>query len=363
MSAARVIICGGGTGGHLYPALALSREIRRLRPDIEIIHVGSRRAAEQRIMAGQNLRFLAMAIEGLKGRGLKSVRGLLLLPGAFARSFLLLVRLKPALVVGVGGYSSGPLVLLAAWMRVPTLILEQNVRPGFTNRRLARWADRAAVAFSESLSDFRGKGVHLGNPVREEFAALPGRAHGPRLSLLVFGGSQGSHLINRMFVAALPLLAGIKDRLDIVHQTGPADLVEVRRGYAENGFEGAAVEAYFDDMPARIGRSDLVVCRAGATTCAELIAARRAAILVPFAGAADNHQAANAAVLKKAGGAEVLNEAHLTPVVLAERIRRILSRPEALTAMENGLDALKTPRAAERIAALALDVMAGRNQE
>jgi len=362
MKTVRVILSGGGTGGHLYPALVLAEKLRELRPGVEIIHVGSRRPAELRIMAAGTTRFVAMRIEGLKGRGLRSLGGLLLLPGAFVQTLLLLLRFRPALVVGVGGFSSGPVVLLAAWAGIPTLVLEQNVRPGFTNRLLARWVRRAAVAFQATLPAFRGKGLHLGNPVRPAFTTLPPKARDGRLSLLVCGGSQGSAVLNRAVVTALPLLAPVRGRLELVHQTGVRDVDAVRREYAQNGF-AAVVEPFFEDMPARFEAADLVLGRAGATTCAELAAAGKASILVPFAGAAENHQALNAAALERAGGAEVLPEKALNPLRLAERIRWYLSHPEALTAMELAVRRLAKPRAAEDIAALALRLLDGGGQE
>ena len=363
MKTRRVFISGGGTGGHLYPALVLGRTLRNADPGLEIVFVGSRRAAERRILATQNVRSISMSIEGLKGRGLKSFRGLALLPGAFLKSLSLLVRLRPGLVVGVGGYSSGPLVLTASWLRIPTLIMEQNVRPGFTNRMLARWVKKAVVAFDDSLPFFRGKGIRLGNPVRDEFAALPPRRPGPGLRILIFGGSQGSRVLNRGLAAALPALSAVRDRLAFVHQTGPADLQTVRLAYDGAGFSGAMVEPYFDDLPARIGWADLVIARAGATTCAELIAAGRASILVPFAGAAEGHQAGNAAAMAQAGGAEVLDETDLTPSRLDGAIRKLLDDPGRLTAMEQALQHLKTPAAAAHIAALCLSMLRGGKEE
>ncbi len=359
----RVFISGGGTGGHLYPALVLGRALREADPGLEIVFIGSRREAERRILAAQGVRSVSMAIEGLKGRGLKSVRGLVLLPGAFLKSLALLVRLRPALVVGVGGFSSGPVVLTAAWLGRPTLILEQNVRPGFTNRMLTRWADKAVVAFEESLPCFRGKGVRLGNPVRPEFYHLPAPAAGPRPRILVFGGSQGSHVLNLALIGALAEIARRPVRPAFVHQTGPADLEAVRLAYAQAGFEDAVVEAYFDDLPARIGWADLVVGRAGATTCAELIAAGRASLLVPFAGAAEGHQAGNAAALAAAGGAEVLAEADLVPGRLAAVLAGILDDPARLKRMAAALRPLRTPDAAAEIAALALSLMKRRREE
>lgn len=357
MTARRVVISGGGTGGHLYPALVVGRRLAALAPGIELTYVGTGREVEGRIMAGHGVRFVAMRIEGLKGRGLKSLRGLALLPLAFVQSLGLLLKIRPGLVIGVGGYSSGPIVLLASWLRVPTVILEQNARPGFTNRLLARWVRRAVVAFPSTLPAFKGKGVLLGNPVREEFYRLAAKTRGPRLDILVFGGSQGSHFLNSRIVEALPLLAAAKDRLRLTHQTGVADLAAVTAAYRAAGFEEAEVAAYLPDMPAYFGRADLVVCRAGATTLAELIAARKASVLVPFAGAAEDHQTVNARELGSVGAAVVLPEAEATAGALAARILRFLDQPRELEALEAGVARLQPEDPAGRIAALCLSLM------
>jgi UDP-N-acetylglucosamine--N-acetylmuramyl-(pentapeptide) pyrophosphoryl-undecaprenol N-acetylglucosamine transferase len=360
MSAPRVIISGGGTGGHLFPALVLGRRLAEAVPGLEIIHVGSGRPAERALMARQNVRFLSLRVEGLKGRGWRSLRSLVLLPAAFARAFLLLRETKPGLVVGVGGYSSGPVVLLAAWTGIPTMILEQNVRPGFTNRLLLPWVRTAVAAFEISLPRLKGKGVFLGNPVREAFYAVPRKARGERLSVLVFGGSQGSRFLNRGVTSALPILERWRKALKFVHQTGPADARWVGHAYAESGFDEAVVVPFIEDMAAAFAAADLVVCRAGATTCAELAAARRAAILVPFAGAAEDHQTQNAAELVRAGGAEMIREAEWSPKHFAQRLLFYLSHRDRLTAMEDGLSPLRTEGAAGVIADRALALMKGR---
>jgi UDP-N-acetylglucosamine--N-acetylmuramyl-(pentapeptide) pyrophosphoryl-undecaprenol N-acetylglucosamine transferase len=352
-----VIVSGGGTGGHLYPALVVGRKLLERDPAIVLTYVGTRREVEGRIMAEHGVRFVPMRIEGLKGRGLKSLRGLLLLPLAFAHSLWILARTRPALVIGVGGYSSGPIVLLASLLRVPTVILEQNARPGFTNRLLARAARKAIVAFASTLPAFKGKAVLLGNPVREEFYRLPAKTRGPVLDVLVFGGSQGSRLLNTRIVEALPLLAPARDRLRLAHQTGPHDLADVSAAYRANGFERAEVAAYFPDMPRYFGRADLVVCRAGATTLAELIAARRAAILVPFAGAAEDHQTANARELAAVGAAVVIPEAEASAEALAGRILRLLDQPEEIEAMAKAAASLQVEDPAGRIASLCLSLM------
>ncbi len=358
-----IIICGGGTGGHLYPALVVGRTLLERRPELRLTYAGTHRDVEKRIMEEHRVRFVPMRIEGLKARGLKTLRGLILLPLAFVQSLALLLRTKPGLVVGAGGYSSGPLVLLASWLGIPTLILEQNARPGLTNRLLVRWVRKAVVSFPSTLPYFKGKGVLLGNPVREDFYTLPPKARTPELSVLIFGGSQGSRFLNERITAALPLLAPKKGRLRIAHQTGPRDLEAVAAAYRANGFGTSEIAAYFPGMAARFGRADLVVCRAGATTLAELIAARKAAVLVPFAGASEDHQTANARELEAAGGAEAVPESHAAPEVLAARILHFLDRPGDLDAMERKLTSLRPDDPAGRIAGLCLTLMAGTPKE
>jgi UDP-N-acetylglucosamine--N-acetylmuramyl-(pentapeptide) pyrophosphoryl-undecaprenol N-acetylglucosamine transferase len=360
MKPRRIIISGGGTGGHLYPALAIGRKLREKDASLALTFVGGHREIEKKIMAEQGVDFIPMRIEGLKGRGLKSVRALLLLPFSFLKSLVLLARIRPALIIGVGGYSSGPVVLSAAWLGISTLILEQNVRPGFTNRMLARLVDKAVVAFDGSLPDFRGKGVRLGNPVREDFYAMPRRARGDTLTVLVFGGSQGSRCLNRAVTEALPLLREKRDRLAIFHQTGKDDREWVDKAYRESGFGDAVVAPYFSDMAAYFRRSDLIVSRAGATTCAELIASGKPSLLIPFAGASEIHQEPNAREMERAGGAEVVLEKDLTPEVLARKVLDLLARPEALDRMADGLAGLRTPGAADGIAELCFRLMEGK---
>jgi len=357
MKTKRVIISGGGTGGHLFPALSVGLKLRVRDPELALTYVGSRRSLEKDLMDKHGVHFIPLKIEGLRGRGWKSLKAMTLLPFAFAKTLCILLRLRPNLVVGVGGYSSGPIVLLASFLGIPTLILEQNLKPGFTNRLLGRWVDKAVVAFENSLPYFRGKGVFLGNPVREEFYSLSPKPRTDGLSLFVFGGSQGSRILNQTMTAALPHLASARGRLKIVHQTGQADFEWVRSKYAESPFSDAVIAPFFFDMAARFSQADLVVCRAGATTIAELIVAQKAAILIPFARAAENHQAANASELARVHGAEVILERDLTPNVLAVRILHLLENPARITLMEKNLARLRTERPAEAIVDLCFDMM------
>jgi UDP-N-acetylglucosamine--N-acetylmuramyl-(pentapeptide) pyrophosphoryl-undecaprenol N-acetylglucosamine transferase len=225
---------------------------------------------------------------------------------------------------------------------------------------LARWVDKAVVAFESSLPRFRGKGVRLGNPVREEFYAMPRRAGRDKPTVLVFGGSQGSHFLNRAVAGALPLLRGKRDLPVLIHQTGKDDREWVEKAYREYGFGDATVAPYFSEMAACFQMSDLIVSRAGATTCAELIASGKPALLIPFAGASENHQEPNARELERAGGADVILEKDLTPEVLARHILDLLAHPEVLDRMADGLAGLRTPGSADRIAEMCFQLMEGR---
>jgi len=354
-----IIISGGGTGGHLYPALAVGAKLKELDPSLSLVYVGSRRSVERTIMDSRGIPFIALPVEGLKGRGFRMLGSLALLPWAMVRSFGILLGTRPGLVIGMGGFSSGPVVLSAALFRIPTLILEQNAAPGFTNRLLLPFVNKAVAAFPSSLSCFRGKAVVLGNPVREEFYGLRPSAGTGIFSLLIFGGSQGSHILNEVVVGMLPLLGPDKDRLEIFHQTGSADLDRVKEGYARAAFGQAVVAPFFENMAELFEQADLCLCRAGATTIAELIAARKAAILVPFAKAADNHQLCNARELERLQAAEVVTEAELSPELLASRLRTFLDDRGKAGRLEANLEPLRTENAADNIVGLCLDMMKG----
>ncbi|MGD9345454.1 MAG: undecaprenyldiphospho-muramoylpentapeptide beta-N-acetylglucosaminyltransferase [Candidatus Aminicenantes bacterium] len=359
MNPRNVIISGGGTGGHLYPALAVGEKLREKNPAVEIFFVGSSRLLEKNIMERYQANFIPLNIEGIKGKGLKILKSLVLLPYSFLKSFYILLRLRPALVVGVGGYSSGPIVLLASCFRIPTLIMEQNLKPGLTNRLLLPWVRKAVVAFEGSLPYFKGKGHVVGNPTRDEFYSLPKKERNHCLSLLIFGGSQGSHFLNTRVTESLELLSQHKKSLRFVHQTGENDYEWVKECYNRYGFMDVTVSPYFFNMPDYFQSSDLIVCRSGATTIAELIAAQKASILVPFAKATENHQLINARELERAKAAEILPEEDFTPESFAEKIRDFMSHKDKINRMENNLESLKKENSAEKIADLCLDLMEG----
>ncbi len=345
-----VLVAAGGTGGHLFPGLAVADELRRRQPSRRVLFVGTPRGLESRLVPRAGYPLALLPILPLNGVGLpRMLAGLLALPWALLKAAALVLRERPAAVLGVGGYAGGPLVLVAALLGVRTVVLEPNARPGFTNRVLRPFVRQAACAWGEAQACFGDKGVLTGNPVRADFAAPPPAAASPEPpALLVFGGSQGSRVLNQAVMAALPALpAGLR----LVHQTGPAMLEEVRAAYAAAGRDGQ-VEPFLDDMPRRFAQAGLVLCRSGATTCAELAVAGKPAVLVPFAAAADDHQLVNARALEAAGGAVVIEERELSGPRLAARLGELLESPERLRAMAAAARRLGRPDAAARVADL-----------
>lgn len=349
--AGAVLIAAGGTGGHLFPGIAVADELVRRDAARRVVFVGTPLGLETRLVPRAGYRLELLPILPLNAVGLlRAARGLLALPRGLARAAALLRRLRPEAVLGVGGYAGGPVVLVAALLGVRTVILEPNARPGLANRLLRPLVGRAACGYDETLRAFGPKGVLTGNPVRGGFASLPRKAHAPPLSLLAFGGSQGSKALNDALVAALPHLPG-PDRLRIVHQTGEAMREGVKTAYAAAGRE-AEVLPFLDDMERRFAEADLVCSRSGAATCAELAAAGRAAVLVPFARSADDHQRTNARALVAAGAARMIEEGDLTGESLARAIRELVERPERIEAMEEAARRLGRPDAAARVADL-----------
>jgi len=353
MGVKTLMIAGGGTGGHIYPAIAIAREYAARDASRKVIFVGTERGLEKTIVpkAGFPLEFINVG--GLKGKGgLDLLRNVARLPLGFIDAWRAVGRHKPDAILGVGGYSSGP-VLVAAMLRgVPTIIHEANAFPGLANRVVARWVTAVAVAFQDALPRMkRADGVVTGNPIRKEFFDLGDKPRTPeaRRRLLVFGGSQGSRVLNDAMTGALLFLARQKDTLDVVHQTGPNELDKVKTAYAQSAFTKARVVPYLDPMADEIAAADIVVSRAGAMTIGELSAIGRAAILVPFAAATNNHQELNARVVERAGGAVVITEAELTPERLASAISDIAADPQRASRMGAASKALATPDATKTI--------------
>ena len=349
----RVLIAGGGTGGHLFPGIALAEEVVDRHPRNDAIFVGTDRGLEARVVPQNGFVFEAIKSRGRKGMGfVKLLLGLLLLPLSFLSALSLLRKYKPDVVVGVGGYSSGPVVMSAWLMRIPTAIQEQNALPGLTNKILGKFVDAVFLSFEGAIPFFPYKRAHvLGNPIRrgllENF--LRSKTVHETFTLLIFGGSLGARGLNTRVIEALPFLKDLKGHILITHQTGKNDLETVKKGYADADFP-AEVREFIDDMAGAYLGADLVLCRAGATTLAELTVCKKPSILVPFPHATDDHQAVNAKALVDAGAAVMFREAELTGEKLAATIRELKNDPARLQKMEKAAGALGRPEAAREIA-------------
>jgi UDP-N-acetylglucosamine--N-acetylmuramyl-(pentapeptide) pyrophosphoryl-undecaprenol N-acetylglucosamine transferase len=341
----RVLIAGGGTGGHLYPGIAVAEEIVS-QPGGEVTFVGTSRGLETTLVPKAGFPLELVQVSGLKRMGLAGlVRGLGRLPRAFLESWRILRRQRPDVVLGVGGYASGPLVLAAALAGVPTAIQEQNSLPGFTNRVLGRLARRVFVAFDEAGASFAQRKVRLvGNPVRRKFleqAATAGANPGGGRSIVILGGSQGSHAVNELATGLVRVLDARGHLRPIVHQTGRDEAERMQLHYAALGYEGrVAVRAFIDDMPAVLADAALVVARAGALTLAELAIMRVPAILIPLPTAADDHQTRNALAFERAGAAFLLPQADASATRLGDLCDEILADPARRAAMSAAMATL-----------------------
>lgn len=355
-----VVIAGGGTGGHLYPGLAVARALLTRVPGAVVTFVGTSAGIEARVIPREGLPLALIRSAGLKGKSIAALmRGLALLPLSAWDSWRVLSVLKPAVVVGVGGYSSGPVVLLAALRGIPTLLMEQNATPGLTNRLLARVVSAAAVTYPESTALFGERAFVSGNPVRAEFfersearVAEPGGS----VRVLVFGGSQGAHAINVAMVDAAPNLGRGDNRLGVTHQTGESDVELVRDGYREANVS-ARVEPFLFDMSKEMTAADLIVCRAGATTLAEVSAAGRPAILVPLPTATDDHQRRNAEAMVARDAAVMIEQRDLSGERLAREVLALAADAERRQRIGAAARSLARPDAArvivDRVLALA----------
>lgn len=356
----RVMFAGGGTGGHLFPGIAVARALARRHPGACIVFAGTGRGIEERALAREGLTFEPIRSSGLVGKSLSAIAKTVALgPATFADAARLLRRVRPDLVVGLGGYSSGPLVLLAALTGRPTMLLEQNAVPGLTNRLLAPVVRAAAVSFDDTVACFGSKAFVSGNPVREGFFAESRAGHGAKAGrprLLVLGGSQGAHTLNAAMVGAAPALAAaLPGGIDITHQTGDRDRDVVREGYRQAGV-AACVQAFFEDVAGEMHAADLAVCRAGATTLAEISAAGLPAIIVPLPRAAGDHQRRNAAALTDVGAAEVVEQDDARRV-LAGRVAALAGDAERRHRMSAAARRLARPDAAWRVVDRAEELM------
>jgi len=347
----RAIVAGGGTGGHVIPALAIAQELQK-QFSADVLFIGTARGIENRLVPAAGFPLKLVKVGALKNVSfLTRLKTALDLPRAVLDARRMLREFKPDVVIGVGGYASGPAMLAAMLSRVPTLAFEPNVIPGFANRVVAKFVSAASVHFEETAKYFRNARV-TGVPVREAFFEIPPRQIGSQPSLLIFGGSQGAHAINQAVIAAATKLRERVMNIRVVHQTGERDYNDAMAAYSQTG---GAVEAFrfIDDMPSFFARADLIVCRSGASTVAEIAAAGKAAVFIPFPRAADDHQKRNAEALERASAAVMLEESQLTPESLVETVSALLGDPPRLQKMGEAARSLSHPNAAREIAQMA----------
>lgn len=353
----KVIIAGGGTGGHLFPGIAIAEEFQKREQKNIVLFIGTDRGLEKNVLREMGFPLRTLDVEGIKGKGfVERGRALLKIPRSLLRSFKIIREFRPDIVIGVGGYASGPAVITAHFMGVKTAVAEQNVLPGITNRVLGRFVDKVFLTFSETRKWFPGKKVLVtGNPIRAAFFSRitdqegeVEKGRGENFTILIFGGSQGAHAINVALINAVEHLKEMREHLRIIHQTGYNDMEEVSKAYQVKGIK-AEVFPFIMEMALAFRKADLLICRAGATTVAEITASGKAAVLIPFPFAAGDHQTKNAEVLVKAGAAEMIPERELEGKCLAEVIRRFYRQPEIIREMEIKSAGLGNVRAAADI--------------
>jgi len=345
----KAIIAGGGTGGHLFPGIAVAREIQRRYSNAQVLFVGAERGIETRLAPQEGFELRTLPLGGLKGVGWAArVRNLAAMFTGILKARRILNEFRPQVVIGVGGYASFPMVGAAILGGYPRLLMEQNSIPGLANRVLGKWVDFAAVTDPHTQSFFGARAVVTGNPVRPQFKAIAGKNHRPPYTVLIFGGSQGAQSINRAVRESLPFLQGWQNKLRFVHQTGEKQLDETRAAYQAAGFD-CDVRAFFHDFHEQYAAADLIVSRSGATTVAEIKAAARAAILIPFPFASDDHQTKNAQAMVAENAALMIANGQLTGELLAKTIKDLLSDLNRLSDMERNSRRLAVLDAERRI--------------
>lgn len=358
----RLLLTGGGTGGHLFPAVAAAQEFQRQIPDTRVLFVGTTRKVDTRSLAAYGYESENIRCHGLKGKNpLELLKALAILPVSYLQARRIIRRFRPNIIFGVGGYVTGPVVVAGKILGISTIIHEQNSVPGLANRKLGPFVDRVCLSLPGSGSAFpAGKISYTGNPVRRSILDLaknpPPRARGKR-TLLVLGGSQGAQAVNRLVTEGLQgLPEEVLKEIRVIHQTGEQDVEYVGNIYRTRGIE-ALVQPFFTDMAEIYSQADLLVSRAGATTLAEIAVLGKPAILIPYPFAADNHQETNGAYYAAGGGAVQLRQKELTCEKLAENIRQLIRDEGKLSAMGLAMKKLAVPDAAEKIVACCLQVM------
>ena len=355
------MVAAGGTGGHLYPGIAVARCFQAACPGTDVAFLGRRGGLEERLVPGEGFPLYTVNVQSLQGRTkLAQLRSLGVLSIGTLQALRLLHRWRPHLVIGAGGYVMAPALLAAALLRLPRVIMEQNLVPGLTVRVLARYAQRVFTAFPES-SDFlpEPQVVCTGTPIRPEIIAQASDTSPDAttcLNILVVGGSQGAHRLNEAVIEALPLLEAHSQQVSFVHQTGETDLRRVTEAY-EGSSITAEVRAFLHDMPKRYHWAHLVLCRAGASTLAELTACGKPAILVPYPHAADDHQRHNALALREHGAAHVILDAEMTGQRLYECLQPYILDPASLSQQAAQSRRLGRPHAARDIVSACLQML------
>ena len=347
----RCIIAGGGTGGHLFPGIAIARELEARCENAAVLFVVGRKRMESEILRRYGFSVVFIDVEGMKGRGWKKGLAVLsMLPKSLLQSMWIIRDFKPSIVMGVGGYSAGPFCLAARLLGVPTAIHEQNSYPGLTNRLLARVVDHIFVSFAESVPYFK-KSILTGNPVRRELLSPPQDSSpaSDNFTVLVVGGSQGARAVSEAFVGAYGILKKSGKRIDLIHQTGKQDHRRVLEDYRTMGFEGPEFEGkvlpFIKDMASAYHQADMVVSRAGATTLFELAALGKPSVLIPYPYATNGHQETNARALVRSGGAEMILQQDLTGEKLANTLSTYMAHPQQLERMGKAARTFSRPEA------------------
>src|SRR6202790_2143886 len=348
-SAMKLLIAGGGTGGHVFPALAIAREWMSRGKEREVVLVGTQRGIEMKLVPQAGLPLETLRVAGLKGKGGGTLlKNLFKLVPAMVDAARVFKKHKPVAAFGVGGYAAGPM-LLTTWMRgIPNVIFEPNAEPGFTNKLLGRISTWIATGYEISTRFWGDKAEVTWCPVRPDFLATAQRIPQKPLRVLITGGSQGALPVNRAFVDAMNFLATRKNEMSIVHQTGERDYDAVRTAYARHEIL-AEVVPFLGNMPERFAWADIIVCRAGAITAAEVAAAGRAAIFIPFGRATDSHQLRNAQEMAKAGAGRLISAVELTAERLTDEIFTLLNQPQEIEKLSTAARGLARPYAAREI--------------
>jgi len=356
----RMLIAGGGTGGHLFPAVALAQKLTEQEPQSDICFVGTDRGIEAKVIPELGWPLEKIEISGFAGTGIAAKLALVPKLGrSIVDSIRIIKHFRPDIVVGVGGYASGPVLFAARLQGIPSLIHEQNALPGLTNRLLARWVNKVCISFEESLHRFKGgKLLFTGNPLRKGMDQCPEISGKP--VLLVFGGSRGARAINDAMMDALNHLGQHWPDLKIIHQTGEEDLERVRAEYTRANWKDAEITPFISDMAGAYAQAHLVVCRAGATSVAELVACGRPSIMVPFPQAAADHQTINALAIEKKGAGFLLPQAEMNGEKLPHLIDTLLNDPERLRMMGAVARSMYSDGAADRILAACRELIGTR---